>query len=92
MQVINFKTAGDNVIVPGLAEKSITVTKLALAALAPVKVYFKNGTQRLFELDVTVQAQDFNDFLPVTLRAGDAFVLSTDDAVGVGGFAETEQA
>ncbi len=90
IQQINFKGAGDNSVLAGVAGKSITVSKLALAALAPVNVTVK-GTS-VEPLAVKVEAQDFSSLCPITLDTGEALVLTADADVATGGFVEYQQA
>jgi hypothetical protein len=90
IQGINFKGAGDNSVLAGVAGKSITVSKLALASLAPVNVTVK-GTG-VGPLGVKVEAQDFTSLCPIALAAGEALVLTADTDVAVGGFIEYSQA
>ena len=89
MEIINFK--GEGTVVTGVAEKSITVRRLALAAHAPLKVTVI-GTS-LAPLSVDIKVKNFESVCPFTLAPGASLVLRADKAdVKVGGYVDADQA
>ena len=89
MEIINFK--GEGTVLAGVAGKTITVRRLALAAHAPLKVTVVGSN--LAPLSVQVKVQDFASMCPFILPPGAALVLRADKAdIKVGGYAEVDQA
>ena len=89
MEIISFK--GEGTIVAGVAGKSVTVRRLALAAHGPLKVTVV-GTN-LAPLAVDVKVKDFASICAFTLAPGVSLVLRSDKAdVKVGGYLDVDQA
>jgi hypothetical protein len=74
VEIISFK--GEGTIVAGVAGKSVTVRRLALAAHAPLKVTVL-GTG-LAPLAVDVKVKDFASVCPFALAPGASLVLRSD--------------
>lgn len=80
-KLFNESLLGDSIIIPGVAGKVITVTKLALGAVQPVNVTPKGGSA----IAVQVQAAEYDAQCPIVCAAGVDFVLTADAGTSYSG-------
>ena len=85
---VSFSSAGDNIVIAGVAGKRIKVLQYFWVISAVANLIFKSGTTALSgTLEFPSAGSDVQDFiqLPINCNIGDAFIINLSTTVTVGG-------